>query len=410
MNVLFIVTSYWAYGELLIALQFARNIQKSGYKPYFLIPPCHQKIIKEYNIPHTLLIPNAGPVNRILMKDIEQLYKPRYVILSDFLNYSFCERHYGINTEDLKIFSGKVGTFDNFDWKLRRSMMDTYGFPAKTVRSVNVDNFGFRLNPCPIINPLAGACKDRYPYPLVDNYLEYNDTVRENTKRELGLPLKKPLLLTTSAAWQQKYMEYENVKSFVELSDDIYYKIIGECAKDSTVVYVGADKDHILSGCDNVILLKSLPTSEFDKYACASDLFISRNVTSTTLARLALSGIPCVTVMNSLSFNKKTGDAINIPHNIDASLRERIQGLELCYPYYMYPVGWHRFLEPVVKNNPYSEIVSLVEQFDIESSMQTIHEHLHSKEVRDIKAQKVNQFKKHLESLPKPHQIMDMLN
>ena len=43
-TVLFIVTSFWAYGELAIATEFARQMPGSGYRPLFLIPPSHRAI------------------------------------------------------------------------------------------------------------------------------------------------------------------------------------------------------------------------------------------------------------------------------------------------------------------------------------------------------------------------------
>ena len=65
-----------------------------------------------------------------------------FIILSDFLNYYFCERHYGLQVEDLKIFSGQIGTIDIFEWEIEKRKMDTYGFAAKTVAEVNINEFG----------------------------------------------------------------------------------------------------------------------------------------------------------------------------------------------------------------------------------------------------------------------------
>lgn len=101
MKVLFIVTSFWAYGELIIAMNFAKKLAKDGHKPHFLIPPKHKRIVDQNGYKNTVLIPKAGKINRILMKDIEYSISPNLVILSDFLNYNYCEVHYGITKEDL---------------------------------------------------------------------------------------------------------------------------------------------------------------------------------------------------------------------------------------------------------------------------------------------------------------------
>ncbi|GAA0121928.1 MAG: hypothetical protein KID00_11145 [Clostridium argentinense] len=76
MNVAFIVTSYWAYGELLIALQFAKRIKKHGFSPYFFVPPSHEKVLKEEDILYSILFPKLGKINHILLQDYENKYKP----------------------------------------------------------------------------------------------------------------------------------------------------------------------------------------------------------------------------------------------------------------------------------------------------------------------------------------------
>ncbi len=109
MNILFIVTSFWAYGELLIALQFAKRIQKHGFEPYFFIPSSHKKILDETNIPYSVLLPKLGNINRVLLEDYNNNYNPDFIILSDFLNYNFCEKTLRFNHKRFGNFQGKIG-------------------------------------------------------------------------------------------------------------------------------------------------------------------------------------------------------------------------------------------------------------------------------------------------------------
>ena len=96
MRLLFIVTSFWAYGELQIAMDFATGMKNAGNAVQFLIPPSHTKKVESKGFSYQVLIPNAGKLNRILFQDIELTYQPTHIVLSDFLNYAFCERHYGV--------------------------------------------------------------------------------------------------------------------------------------------------------------------------------------------------------------------------------------------------------------------------------------------------------------------------
>lgn len=412
MNVAFIVTSYWSYGELLIGIEFAKNIRKFGYNPYFFIPLSHEKILKESKIPYSLLLPRMGRVNRVLLQDYENSCKPGFVILSDFINYHFCERHYGITPEDLKIFSGKLGTIDIFDWGLEKRKMDTYGFSARTVSEVDIDNFGFKFLPCPITNPrlAENAPKDKFYYPLLEETIQWDEDLKLKLRRELNLPENKPILLLTSALWQETHKLYPHVTSFVAAGNTAFKNILKKIAKDATILYVGAnDFFGEPETPKNVHILNRLAPEAFEKYAVASDLFITRNLTSTTMARLAMSGIPALTISNSVDFKADNKKDYTYNFALSPDTEKIMDQLEICYPYRMFPVGWHVYLEPVARNNPYMEVVPEVELFDEDGSVEKIRSFIGDTEARASIKQNLKKYNETLAGLKKPYQILDML-
>ncbi|EGD47005.1 hypothetical protein Cpap_1200 [Ruminiclostridium papyrosolvens DSM 2782] len=412
MNVLFIVTSYWAYGELLIALQFAKRIQVKGYKVHFLVPPSHEKALSSCKIPYTILIPKAGRINQVLIKDLENTFKPQYVILSDFINYYFCEKHYGLKVEDLHIFKGKLGTFDNFDWALKRRGMDTYGYKSKVLDEVDVKNFGFRIVPCPIANPSLQHEKEqnKFYYPLVDEFLPYDRQVKEKVRKELNLPLNKPIVLVTSAVWQQTHKLYPHVESFVEASNKIFADTIIKSVDKGIILCVGPSELFNQKGLtSDVKTFSGLPPEIFEKYAIASDLFLSRNITSTTLAKIALSGIPSVVITNSIFFKQGKRQDINLPFKPTEQVNEILNKLDICYPYSMFPVGWHTFLEPLVRQNPYMDVVINAEQFDEEDTIQKIKNILENPGVLEKFQIRANKYREIVDNLPKPDEVLKQL-
>lgn len=412
MNVGFIVTSYWAFGELLIALQFAKRLKKSGFKPYFFIPTTHEKILKESDLPYSLLFPKLGRVNRVLFQDYQNNYNPEFIILADFINYYFCERHYGLTVDDLKIFKGRIGTFDDFDWGLIKRRMDTYGFSASTVSEVDINDFGFKLAPCPIANPLLNveAEEGKFYYPLMDKLLDYNDIVKKKTRKELQLPIDRPIIMLTSAVWQETYKLYPHVKSFVSVANNTFKNILKRVSKDSIILYVGpATFLGDTKVPDNVKMLNQLPPKLFEKYAVASDLFLSRNITSTTLAKISLSGIPSIMIKNSLGFTAETKDSFKTPFKLSEQVKNELQNLDICYPYRMFPVGWHTFLEPVIKNNPYTQVVPEIELFDENQCVEKIRSVLECSVTKKKIESNVSRYKKLLDDLKTPSQILQSL-
>lgn len=391
MTIGFIVTSYWAFGELLIAQYFARQVAASGYEPYFIIPPTHEKVLKESGYKYTVLFPKMAKINRILLKDFQHRYRPKLVILSDFINYHFCEKHYGLTQDDLEIFEGRVGTFDNFHWKLEEREMDTYGFRAKEVSNVDIDSYGFRLLPCPIVNP-SDDCREKgeYYYPLNDNYLDYDRPSKMKLRTQLSLPQDKPIGLVTSAAWQSTYRQYPHVKSFVRKSSDAFMDILRSTFKNGVIVFVGKKPPLESQNGTQVIHFDRLNPFEFEKYAMASDIYISKNISSTTLARFSLSGLPTAVLINS----KPDVDGLSEGEH---------------YPFRMFPVGWYNFLNPVLKNNPYAQLVNEMEIFDSSETVAKLKTLLHGKTAREACKYNALQFRKRLELLMKPGQIVETL-
>ncbi|QNU66075.1 hypothetical protein EHE19_014460 [Ruminiclostridium herbifermentans] len=409
MNVGIIVTSYWAYGELLIALQFAKRIKKFGYNPYFFIPPSHKNILQQENINYCVLIPNIGSINRILFQDYENRCHPEYVILSDFLNYNFCEKDYGLSVKDLEIFSGRIGTFDNFDWTIKLRKMDTYGFAASIASKVDINKYGFKLVPCPITNVNEQNEDDKFYYSLIDEYLEYDEEKKIKMREELNLPQKKPIILVTSATWQDTYKSYPQIIKCVEIFNNVYARLIDKMSEKVTIVHVGKNSSiKFKNENKNIIYLDNLSPKLFDKYCIACDVFLSRNITSTTLAKVACSGIPAMVLTNSLHI--KNGVVLSSNSEITNEMKKELEKIDDLYPYRMFPVGWYSFLEPIHKNNPYFELVIEEEVFDFDKVLKSIDKMTNDAGYRAEIKEKAMQYRLTLENLKKPEEILSLLN
>lgn len=410
MYILFIVTSFWAYGEVTIACEFAERTRAAGYRPYFLIPPSHEKIIKKYSFNYTTLLPRNGKVNRILMTDLEQRYHPSIIILADFLNYNFCEAHYGLTQEDLNIFSGRLGTFDDFDWIITGTQMDTYGFKAEKFGDIDIRRFGFSLCPCPVVNPEDGVSEDTYHYALTTNTLPYDRNQTDVWKARLGLPTNRKLILFTCAAWQESYKQYPDIIAFVKANNEVFYYLMKELSYNHTVVCVGP-KGYFSEKSDGYLIYSSqLPPEVFDKYLLATDLFISRNFVATSLARAVLSGIPAINFENSLYFTeKKPFNPDKLPFELSPYTRSLLEKLERCYPYRMFPVGWFKFLAPIARKNPYLKTFIRLEQFNVNYALERIQGALESEDVKEQLKENVDQYKEILNRLPSVGDIIHQL-
>ncbi len=373
-TVLFIVTSFWAYGELAIATEFAGRMAGTGFRPLFLVPPTHRKQVAAAGLDHQVMIPGAGKINRIQLQDIQHVHRPALVVLADFMNFDFCDRHYGLRRRDLSVFDCPIGTFDDFSWGRAGAWLDTYGFKAKFEGDITLDGLSFRLRPCPLNKPLdevAGA--DVHPYPLLRNVADVAITDRAAVRRELGLTKNRPVVLVTGAAWQRMHAAYPEVTAFVNACRTMLERLLGKLLQHADVLAVGPQlvfKDRTPAGFHPV---GPVQPERFRRLIQAVDLHISDNIVSVSLHRLALRGIPSVVLMNSL--RKESGrprwELPAAPALTDFAQRV-VDGVDYLYPCRMFPVGWYHFLYSLLSGNPFSDLVVQVETFDEETAMAAI--------------------------------------
>jgi hypothetical protein len=379
-TVLFIVTSFWALGELAIALEFADRIAGTGFRPLFLIPPTHRAQVAATGLDFQVMIPGAGKINRIQLADIAHTRQPALVVLADFLNYDFCERHYGLRRADLAVFDCPIGTFDDFSWGRPGAWLDTYGFQAKVEGDITLDGLSFRLRPCPLNNPvtLNNPVEEItephvYPYSMLENVTDVPDDERAAVRSELGLSQGRPVVLVTGANWQRMHEAYPRVTAFVNACHTMLERLLSALLEHADVLAVGPQLvfgDRVPAGFHP---LGPVSPERFRRLIQAVDLHISNNIVSVSMHRLALRGIPSVAMINSL--HKRSGRLrweLESPPGLTEFAQRVVDDVDYLYPCRMFPVGWYQFLRSLLAGNPFSDVITQVETFDEEAALAAI--------------------------------------
>jgi hypothetical protein len=413
-TVLFIVTSFWAFGELAIALEFAERMAGTGFRPLFLIPPTHRTQVAATGVEYQVMIPGAGKINRIQLADIQHTRQPALVVLADFLNYDFCERHYGLRRADLAVFDCPIGTFDDFSWGRPGAWLDTYGFQAKYQSDITLDGLSFRLRPCPLNNPTLHNPVEEiteaqvYPYPMLEDVSDVPDAERAAVRSELGLTEDRPVVLVTGANWQRMHEAYPRVTAFVNACHLMLERVLSALLEHADVLAVGPQLvfgNQVPAGFHP---LGPVAPERFRRLIQAVDLHISNNIVSVSLHRLALRGIPSVAMINSL--HKRSGRLrweLDQPPALTEFAQAVVDDVDYLYPYRMFPVGWYQFLRSLLAGNPFSDVITQVETFDEEAALAAILPLLAAGPQRERLAVAREQYLEALRKLPEVGSILN---
>jgi hypothetical protein len=398
----YIVTSFWSYGELHMALDFAQRQRAAGIEPVFVVPPSHAELTRAKGIRFETLIPGSGKLNVMLLRAVRSRFQPKAVILADFLNYVFCERHYGLTLDDLDLFEAPVSGIDIYDFARTGGRVDTYGFYTKGMRGVSVDRYQHLLQPTPIVAPDPPRDGQIIKYPLFESLDPTSARQRDQARRALGLGARDRVVLVTSAIWQQMHLSYPGVLPFIGACRTALDEILARVAGDAIVVSVGAPEVGESREIPRLRRYSHLPAAEFDDIAAACDLYLSNNYVSTSMCRFALKGVPTLLVQSSIA-KHPDGGYVWFGRE-DAPPPPLLDDVPRAYPYRMFPVGWHAFLRPTVENNDFYRIMRHTELFDTDGSVALIEAILRGDDARRSEHAR-ERYRAQLEKLPTAAEI-----
>ncbi|GAA1038285.1 hypothetical protein GCM10009557_53880 [Virgisporangium ochraceum] len=363
----YIVTSFWSYGELQMALDLAQRQRGAGIEPVFVIPPSHVAQTRAKGFRFETLVPGSGKLNVMLLRDVRRRYEPKAVILADFLNYAFCERHYGLTLDDLDLFGVPVSGIDIYDFARSGGRVDTYGFYTKGMRGVTLDRYRRLLQPTPIVPPDPPRDDRTVRYPLFEDLDPIGARERALAREELGLGTSDRMILVTSAAWQQRHLSYPGRMPFIAACLTALDEILARVAGDPVVVCVGTPEIGSSREIPRLRQYSHLPADEFARITAACDLYLSTNYVSTSMCRLVLKGVPTLLVQSSIA--RRPDGTYTWFGRPDAPLPALLGSVPNAYPYRMFPVGWHAFLRPALKDNDFYRIMRHTELFDTDGSV-----------------------------------------
>jgi hypothetical protein len=149
----------------------------------------------------------------------------------------------------------------------------------------------------------------------------------------------------------------------------------------------------------------NLVPSEFDQYLLSADLFITLNVVSVTLSKAVYGGVPSLVLQNRklIEFEGLSKQLRQMPEWYQAMASE----VKVAHPFRAGTLGWYRFLETVLADNPYTGTYAEAQLFRYTDVITQLNQYLYDDAaIAALKARQADYVERVL-SLPTPNQIMD---
>ncbi|MEX2401233.1 MAG: DUF6365 family protein [Rhodothermales bacterium] len=364
MKYLFVALSAKGYGETILGIRVARELHEAGHECNFLVHESALPLLVDTPFRHMKVTDHAlGLLKAILLTRVQKS-KPDSVILSDYFTTDLAFERARLDPSFLTQLDVPVGMIDTWDMRRSGTTIDVFGNGRRDFDDWSA-LLDYRLIPVPIAPP--GDTKDKYcTLPVPENV---HKKVRRHIRRDLGIPPDEPVVLFCTAAWQHARFTSDHGNRLARLLPVLIAQYVARLDGPVHLVHVGPAAFPAELG-DRYHWLPSLPPDKFALLLASMDLLVSANVSATTIARALVADVPSVVLTNTTALTDlgELGDR-QVSDTLAAWIREAAP----IYPFYMWPVGYQVFLQPLLDGNPYCDVVPLLEIFDEETVLASLN-------------------------------------
>lgn len=367
MRLLFLAMSSAGYGETLIGMQLARQLTKAGVECHFIIETASEKMLHGGPLPYTVLDASMGSFAQLLVDEQVARLRPDAIVLSDYFTYCgvFAKR-FGVDPWFIDRYDLPILPIDIWEWEESGFHVDVFGTKHIPV-SDRILNLGGYLRPVPVCHPLANGNPDAFPFRLFESGERVSRRTRGHLRETFGIGPRERLVLLAVAAWQQSTFSEEEGNRLAASVPRLLAHYLAELPPSTRFALVGAVPPVLAElPPERTLVLPACAPSRFNALLGAVDLVVTLNVAATTLARATLCGTPGLALTNRFTVAEpaQLEQVESDLGGLSGAVRSwAAQSLPL-YPFRMWPLGFHSFLDPLLAGNPYGEAILTAELLD----------------------------------------------
>lgn len=392
MKHIIIALSPKGFGETILGLRLASELVERGDCCHFITHESSVPLFTDPRFDYITINDRTLPLLGLLLQAQVKKIKPDSIILSDYFTTALSLERGRINPDIFRELECLTVAIDTWDIGQTGTKMDFVGNRAREFKDWTY-LLDCLITPVPIAQPgNSGNYYSCLPKPIF-----VPKKVRRHIKRDLGIGEDQSIILFCSAEWQHTIFKTDEANQLRDRLPHLvayYFKKLGSRV---LLVHVGPRPFNLGLG-DQYKWIPPLSPEQFDLLLSAADILLSANVSSTTISKALVSGIPIATLVNSF-----------FAEDIQVRMSTKVMNPELLkwlhepkslHPFFLWPIGYYSFLTPIFKNNPYTESTIMLEISDEEIVMNTLNDLLVNPLYRQQVLEKQSAYVRLVQNLP----------
>lgn len=352
-RLLFLGLGHLSNGDISIAADFAHQLPSPEFAVRFVTAPASAPYVRALGLAAHPLDGSGPRANLAAFDQLMADYRPEAVIAADAFTLDYSTAWSGLSMQVLRQrYEVALASFDQYDYPAADYRVDFYpDFQIPFPRLF--DHCDLIIRNSPLNRPAPNV-----PGRIVTRVSSAGPTPRPAT-RPVGRP---PTVFLTNSHWEsvnvvQSLKPIQLMRSMPRM----IHSHLAALDRPLRVVHVGPAKwEFPIAPQIDYQHLTGLAPTEFHTQLTESDLFLTTNAVSITLTKAVFAGVPCLLLANDTTL--RPVDLAQDPTH--AWLAEAAPELTTVYPFRVSPWGWHQFLTPVLRNNPYPDCFLTAGVFD----------------------------------------------
>lgn len=413
-RILVITLGSLSSGEFTIANEFCKKLPIDKYEVVFLTSAKGVAYLEQENFRHHIL--DAAETNSMLetkQKNRQKAqivldeFRPDYILISDIYTMWYSVSWSGIDIGMLKASGALVGSIDSYQFQDTTYIQDYYGgYVARLPKLIEECDFVVRY--CPINKYFEQNNKVKCTYLFDVDAMHVQEKIE--FKKEYQVADNEKVVFMTTSNWESL-----NINRLPALTNLLHWipRIIVESLKELKtpirIIHVGPQPLEV-SYKDTTVSYHHQKFIEPKRYNIClkySDLFITTNIISTTLALAVYYNTPAIVLQNNkyLDFSKMSTVLKKMP----SWYLQMAEDVKVAFPFRLFPFGWYEFLKPLLKENPYCSTFVQVNLFKKNQLVKALKDYLYNEDkISELKRRQSNYISDILK-LPSPDEVLESL-
>jgi hypothetical protein len=397
MRLLFLALSQHGYGETVIGMSLARQLLPLGAECHFVVEATAEPVVSHGGFGYTVLSESMGPLAGRVLDDVVAAFKPDALVLADYLIFSRAMRTLFL-LDPWYIDRYRLPVLPIDIWGLDGEHLEMDFGGQETIQlDPRIRQLAGQLRPVPLTHPQPAGDGRVFPFRLSDADGRVSRRTRGHLHNTLGIPRGHRLAMITFAGWQRSPdARYdERIHRIARRVPELLAHYLRALPPTTHFMVIGGMPDAFRAlPADRLITLPACMPKRFAVLTGAADLLISLNAASTAVAEAILADVPAVVLSNRFTVTEEP------PEKTSEFVRTWLAGTVPLYPFRIWPLGYHRFLEPLLAGNPYADTLATAELLDEDGVMTVLEAALYDRATRDSYARARAGYHRTVAALP----------